>query len=133
MCFVDLYTDVKTCIRYSDNSLSPYIQSNVGLKQGYLASPILFSLFIDGLDFFLRQNNVSGFQLHPDLINRIIFDNVCRRCRSTVRHYGWVTKQRRLLADFRDLYHRKVNENKTKMVVFKKRGVILKHEKWYCK
>lgn len=101
-----LYTEVNACIHCSDNSLSPHIQSNVGLKHGCFASPILFSLFTNELEIFLRQNNVRCFQLHLDLMNRIIFDNVCRWYRSNVGHDCWVTKTD-TFADFRDLYHLK--------------------------
>lgn len=67
-----MYIDVKACVRCSNNSLSPFIQSNVGLKQGCPAGPLLFSLFIDELESMLRLNGVKGFQLHPDLIEIFI-------------------------------------------------------------
>ena len=42
----NMYKSVKACIR-CNNTLTDYINCPIGLKQGCLVSPILFSLFVD--------------------------------------------------------------------------------------
>ena len=45
----DMYKHVKACVR-GCNSSSEYFNFEVGLKQGEVMSPVLFSLFIEDLD-----------------------------------------------------------------------------------
>ena len=42
----DMFNNVKTCVR-NCNSLSDFFECAVGLKQGEVFSPLLFSLFIE--------------------------------------------------------------------------------------
>jgi len=60
---LSMYTSVKC-----NGCKSDYVNSSVGLKQGWLASPILFSLYIDGLITYFNRNDVKGIQIHPDTI-----------------------------------------------------------------
>ena len=52
-----MYTSVKACIK-CNSGRSDYVNSSVGLKQGYLASPILLSQFIDELIIYFNNNDV---------------------------------------------------------------------------
>ena len=47
----DMYTNVKACVR-GCNSYSEYFECAIGLKQGEVISPLLFSLFLEDLELF---------------------------------------------------------------------------------
>ena len=55
----DMYNKVKTCVR-GCNSYSDFFDCAVGLKQGEVISPILFSLFIEDLELFLQEVPTCG-------------------------------------------------------------------------
>ena len=65
---LSMYTSVNACRIKCSSGRSDYVNSSVGLKQGCLASPILFSLFIDELITYFNRNDVKGIQIHPDTI-----------------------------------------------------------------
>ena len=58
----DMYNKVKTCVR-GCNSYSEFFDCAVGLKQGEVISPILFSLFIEDLELFLQEDPTCGLSL----------------------------------------------------------------------
>ena len=57
-----MYNKVKTCVR-GCNSYSDFFDCAVGLKQGEVISPMLFSLFIEDLELFLQNDQCSGLSL----------------------------------------------------------------------
>ena len=58
----DMYNNVKTCVR-SCRSYSDFFECAVGLKQGEVISPLLFSLFIEDLELFLQEDQNCGLRL----------------------------------------------------------------------
>jgi len=59
----DMYNNVKSCVR-GCNSLSEYFNCVVGLKQGEVMSPILFSLFIEDLELCLQDDVNCGLSFN---------------------------------------------------------------------
>ena len=55
----DMYNKVKTCVR-GCNSYSDFFDCSVGVKQGEVISPVLFSLFIEDLELFLQEDPTCG-------------------------------------------------------------------------
>ncbi len=51
-----MYADIKSCVSLN-NSFSPFFKSVCGVRQGENLSPILFALYMNDLDTYLRQNN----------------------------------------------------------------------------
>ena len=50
-----MYNEVKLCVKHL-NSVSDVFNSNIGLLQGEITSPILFSLFLNDIEMHLQQN-----------------------------------------------------------------------------
>ena len=59
----DMYNNVKICVR-SCRSCSDSFECAVGLKQGEVISPLLFSLFIEILELFLQEDQTCVLRLH---------------------------------------------------------------------
>jgi hypothetical protein len=60
-----IYKSVKSRVKSSINNLTDCFECPLGLRQGCKLSPILFCLFINDLESFLRQNATHGVQLSP--------------------------------------------------------------------
>ncbi len=50
-----LYNDVKSCVRHM-NTLSDFFSCEVGLMQGEIMSPFLFSMFLNDIEIHLQNN-----------------------------------------------------------------------------
>ena len=55
--FKELYNQVKACVR-ACNSYSDFFECAIGLKQGEVISPLLFSLFVDDLELFYKVTQI---------------------------------------------------------------------------
>ena len=62
-----MYEFVNSCIRTRDG-LTDFFKRPFGLKQGCLASPILFSIFKNEFANEVERSGLSGVQLFPDLV-----------------------------------------------------------------
>ena len=129
--FHSMYKTVKACIK-CNNERSDYVVSSVGLKQGCLASTILFSFYIDELQHILDQSDIRGIQLHPfdtQLLSLMFADDIALLSDTIT---GLQT-QLNILSNFCDTYKLTVNECKTKIVVFKNGGALARNEHWSYK
>ena len=101
----------------------------IGLKQGCLASRILFSFFIDELESVMNNSDLSGIQLHPDItqILLLMFADDLALLSDTV---VGLQRQLNIIYEFCDKNKLKVNEAKTKVVVYINGIVLSRHEAW---
>ena len=67
-----IYSSVKSCVKHL-NCLSDFFSSNIGLFQGELMSPILFSLFINDIEQSLQTNLLDGISLDQITIFLLLF------------------------------------------------------------
>ena len=58
---------VKSCVKVRDR-LTESFDCHIGLRQGCVISPILFSLFINEFAELIEQSGLRGIQLLPDLV-----------------------------------------------------------------
>ena len=61
-----MYSNIKSCV-FAKGEQSEYFVSNVGVRQGENLSPILFSLYVNGLEVFLQQNGSNCINLNIDI------------------------------------------------------------------
>ena len=113
-----MYSIVKTCIK-GNNSYSDFFDCIVGLKQGEVNSPVLFSLFLDDIETFLRDDTECGFSLDDILLVILLFaDNMVIFGNSP----NDLQRRLDLLNVYCDRWGLSVNTEKTKVMVFRKRG-----------
>ena len=58
-----MYATASSCIKISSNEATAPFKCQKGVRQGCILSPLLFTLFIAGLDREIKKNN-AGIQLH---------------------------------------------------------------------
>ena len=57
-----MYQEVKMCVN-DMGSVSDLFESNLGLFQGEITSPILFSLFLNDIEMHLQENINMGITI----------------------------------------------------------------------
>ncbi len=124
-----IYENVKVCVR-SNNEMSESFSSNIGVRQGCILSPFLFSFFINEFATLVEQNGTHGIQLHPDVIQLFLLlfaDDIVLFSHSIVGLQHQIYE----LETYCEESGLTVNMDKTKVMVFKNGGNLAKSEKWY--
>ena len=68
----NMYENVKSCVK-SCSTYSEYLSYAVGLRQGEVMSPILFSLFVEDLELFLQDGVHSGLNIEDIILILLLF------------------------------------------------------------
>ena len=123
-----MYNTVKAKVR-AGSDLTESFMCPLGLKQGDICSPVLFSLFINELANEIMQQGRHGIQLLPDLVQILILlfaddvilasDTVCG-----------LQNQLNILSRTANHLDLVVNLDKSNIVVFRNGGHIAAGEKW---
>jgi len=61
-----LYTNVSAVVKINNNTFTSAFESPIGLKQGCILSPLLFSIFISVVTKCITESGVHGLQLIPN-------------------------------------------------------------------
>ena len=67
-----MYSSVKTCVK-GCNSFTDYADCVVGLKQGYVLSPVLLSLLLEDLEPFLQDGPLCALSIDELLLVIVLF------------------------------------------------------------
>ena len=124
-----IYTKVNASI-YVDGCQSESFTCPLGLKQGCLLSPNLFSLFMTEISIEINKRGLDGitFINNFDTIFHLLFaDDIILVSDSVIG----LQNQINVLESQSIRLGLSINENKTEIVIFRKGGYIAKNEKWY--
>ena len=124
-----MYDSLLSCVR-ANGEYSDFFDCPVGVRQGCVLSPTIFSLFINQLANYITETGRHGIQLLSGLVELFILlfaDDVALLATTP---YG-LQNQLNSLKACCDRLHMEVNRDKTKVMVFRKGGYLSKHEKWY--
>ena len=126
-----IYSDVLACVK-TNNGLTESFSCPLGLRQGCLCSPKLFSLFINELSKALNLEGKHGIQFSPGTrcIFHLLFADDALLVSDTV---VGLQNQLNVLSKESDRLGLEVNMDKTNVVVFRKGGFLGKQEKWTYK
>lgn len=124
-----IYRSVLSCVKIHDNRLTQFFDCPVGLRQGCILSPELFSIFINEIASAVDGKGMHGIQLLPGLIELFIllFADDIVLLSDTARG---LQNQINILNDACKNLSLNINKEKTKVMVFRKGGFLAKHEKW---
>ena len=121
-----MYSKVSSCVR-SHNETSDFLDFPTGLRQGETISPILVSLFLEDLELFLQQDPDSGIKLDQLTIIILLFAD-------DMVIFGKTPEELQVnidrIYDYCKTWGLEVNINKTKSMVFRKRGGLKNNERW---
>jgi hypothetical protein len=123
-----MYESLMACIRIK-NDLSEFFDCPVGVRQGCVLSPTLFSLFINQLATHINVSGVHGIQLLPNLLDLFILlfaDDIALISLTP----GGLQIQLDILKQCCDRLKLMVNKEKTKIMVFRKGGFLGQNEQW---
>ena len=120
---------VISCVR-GFNTYADFFDCAVGLKQGEVISPMLFSLFIEDLELFLQDDQCYGLSIDAITFILVLFaDDMVIQGKD--RHD--LQKSLDRLEYYCNKWGLEVNTKKTKVVSFRKRGGLLKNDSWTYK
>ena len=117
-----IYASVQACIRWN-GKLSGFFSCPLGLKQGCLLSPLIFSLLIGDVADHIREKGMHGFQLLPgghEIFSLLFADDIVllsstpHGLQNQIKNLGIASKPLGL----------QVNLDKTKIIVFRKGGFL---------
>ena len=117
-----MYGFFKACVRINDE-YTDYFNCPVGLKEECLLSPMIFSIFITDLAEHIQNSSSRGIQLLPDLVEvfLLLFVDRIALISETI---GGLQKQLDILLHFCKDYKMIVNIINTKVMVFRRGGII---------
>ena len=122
----DMYANVKSRVK-SCSSYSDYFSYAVGLRQGEVMSPILFSLFVEDFELYLQDSINSGLSIDDIVLILLLFaDDMAILGKSPAEVQSHLDK----LYVYCNAWGLNVNTAKTKIMVFRKRGRLKENEKW---
>ena len=129
ICLKAMYDSLVSCVR-ANNNVSEFFDCPVGVRQGCVMSPTLFSLFINQLANHINESGVHGIQILPNLLELFIllFADDVALISTTPRG---LQAQLNILKECCDNLKLIVNRDKTKVMVFRKGGYLGGQEKWF--
>ncbi|MCG8049041.1 MAG: reverse transcriptase family protein, partial [Candidatus Thiodiazotropha endolucinida] len=114
----NMYSKVKSCVRHL-NCLSDFFNSDIGLFQGEIMSPFLFSLFINDVEISLQANMMGGITLDQITIFLLLFaDDAVLISDSKQGLQNSLTH----LETYCNKWKLTINVEKTKIMIFQKGG-----------
>ena len=126
-CLKSMYLNVRARIR-SGNKLTDYIRCTVGVKQGDVCSPILFSLFINELAIEIIKKGRHGLLFENiELFILLLADDIVLLSETIV---GLQTQLNNLQHSSLSL-GLNVNMEKSNIIVFRKGGYLGARERWF--
>ena len=124
-----MYTVVKARVR-AGSDLTDTLFCPLGVKQGEVTSPILFSFLINELANDIQTSGKHGIRLSPEDVSEILIllfaDDVTLLSYSVIG----LQKQLNILKDTANRLGLYVNFDKSKIVIFRNGGYISSKEKW---
>jgi hypothetical protein len=126
----NMYSRVQACVRCGVGNNTEYFECLQGLKQGCVASPILFSLFINNLAKEVENGGRHGITFTPhqvELFMLLFADDLLLVSFSVIG----LQNQLNILHNAALRAQLQVNLSKTKVMVFRNGGHLARAETWH--
>ena len=121
-----MYENVKSCVTI-EGLKSEYFRSSLGLMQGEVLSPILFSLYVNDFDVEFIKNGCTPTELQNLHLFILMYADDMVLFSETV---AGLQNMFDVLYDYTKQWNLEVNIQKTKIVIFRNGGQIKRNENW---
>ena len=123
-----MYTNDSTCVGLGDK-MTDYFQTNQGVRQGCVLSPILFNIFLADITNNLKGNEDTYLRVNEgDPISSIIWADDLLLLSDSEKGLNNVLVK---LEDYCKQNEIEVNLEKTKCMIFNKTGRLLRRSFWF--
>ena len=68
-----MYSSIKSCVKIDESSITEMFSCNKGIRQGDGLSPVLFSLFMNDLPQYFREDFCPGVMLGRHSLNCLMY------------------------------------------------------------
>ncbi|XP_075160593.1 uncharacterized protein LOC142233513 [Haematobia irritans] len=121
----NIYSNTEYAI-WTGEELSEYFETNSGVKQGCLLSPLLFALYINDLHDFLQ----GGINTHNMNIRILLYaDDIVILAEDISTMQSMISR----LENYCDLWNLTVNMEKSEIMIFRNGGRLSRNEEWFYK
>ncbi len=118
-----MYSNVKSRVKHC-NVLSDEFSCRMGVRQGDCLSPFLFSMFVNDLESEFEINGMEGIDIGMIKLFILLYaDDIVIFAES---EHGMQTGLN-ILSQYCDKWKLKVNTAKTKILIFRKGGMLPRH------
>ena len=127
----NMYTQFKSCVS-TPVGLTDYFSCGVGTRQGCVLSPFLFVLYINELMENMKNMGCQGIYIDenaPNIMMLYFADDIVDGA-DTVGRLQYMIN---VLENYCHKWGMYVNLTKTKIMVFRRGGILKKYEKWFFK
>ena len=124
-----MYASLMSCVRVN-NQITDYFDCPVGVRQGCVLSPTLFSMFVNQITEEMTQKGKQGFQYLPGLTELFILLFADDIALISLTPRG-LQNQLNVLNDCCKRIKLNVNTQKTKVMVFRKGGYLGARDVFY--
>ena len=122
-----MYEQIKLQVKCL-STLSDLFSCDVGLLQGEILSPFLFSLFLNDIELYLQENINDGIDIEHLKLYLLLFADDAVLFSDTREG---LQNSLRSLENYCNKWNLTVNVEKTKIVVFRKGGALAQNDRWY--
>ena len=122
-----MYENVKSRVKYK-NRLSENFECYLGLRQGESLSPFLFSMYLNNVEDEFYLNDIEGIDIHHIKLFLLLYADDITLFSETAEG---LQRALNLLSTYCQRWKLSVNTNKTKIMIFRKGGILPRDLKFY--
>ena len=122
-----MYSKLKSCVK-SDGIFSEFFDCKVGLMQGESLSPFLYAMYVNDVETELIKEGCQSYELKMLNLYLLMYAD------DTVifsENIAELQKMIDVINTYSSNYNLHINLSKTKVVVFRNKGIIKPEEKWF--